>query len=107
MTTKMTTKMLILKALNEDNREDLLEALGRLNAEYAVEYILEALVMPKYDHGHTYNHGHTPQSVLDLIKGNCKGAKENSSLDSAELKQQLLALSHRLSKLEKLHHIED
>lgn len=50
---------------------------------------------------------HTPQSVLDLIKGNWKDTKGNSSLDSAELKQQLLTLSNRLSKLERLHHIED
>ena len=60
------TKMLILKALRDDNREDLLEALGQLNGQYAVEYILEALVKPECEHGHTI------QSVLDLIKENWK-----------------------------------
>ena len=104
--------MLILKALRDDNREDLLEALGQLNGQYAVEYMLEALVKPECEHGHTI------QSVLDLIKGNWKDTKGDSSLGSAgpipdsfvtnyELNRKLLALSHRLSTLEKLHHIKD
>lgn len=99
------TQVLILKALKEDNGLELLRVLGELKGEKAVEYMLEALLLP--------GHGHTLWSALYLVRGESAPYVERQKLpyetnntshirkDPAfiELKSQVASLADKLSKL--------
>lgn len=92
------TKCLILKALEEDNGQELLKVLGELKGDKAVEYMLEVLSLP--------GHGKTLQSTLKLLIGDdSKLQKGPSYIDKdpafVELKSQIRTLSEKISKLER------
>lgn len=101
------TKCLILKALEEDNGQELLKVLGELKGDKAVEYMLEVLSLP--------GHGQTLQSTLKLLIGDDSKLQTGpfqtgpfqgpSYIDKdpafVELKSQIRTLSEKISKLER------